>query len=363
VNLSKVPLKTYRTNFDGKNQTFKEINIQSAKDDEAMKIKREQMMKSGQMGQSGSSGFHDMDTDQIIKSIKENKSITEAEKEKRIANFQDQTKLMTMEKHLHPVNSFPGAKAENVLDENGKPLHNGWFWEEALKESGNDPVKAMSLLSFCGQDTNYGSASKMHNGDFLNCSEYGNWAHMPSILPDGAQLPPALEKEIVDVHQASPLPSANLQNKVLGTGTAKNYHTMESALIACQLAHKGYPKDEIVNISRDLGIIYRDLSYRHLTCPLREGSAGSKEQMMSKTSESSMQVYQDALTLMDTLNRDDKSNADTKLAKVSKPKGWDDKRYAQARIVTKQMLLDWDWTAAQHEDGAKWAVSVCSPKK
>ena len=42
-----------------------------------------------------------------------------------------------------------------------------------------------------------------------------------------------------------------------------------------------------------------------------------------------------------------------------KPEGWSEKRFTAAKDRMQTFFVDWEWTEAEHEAGAKFAATVC----
>jgi hypothetical protein len=46
-----------------------------------------------------------------------------------------------------------------------------------------------------------------------------------------------------------------------------------------------------------------------------------------------------------------------------RPKGWTEERFKKAKALFNLIMLDWDWTMAQHRAGAEFAAKNCLPSK
>jgi hypothetical protein len=250
-------------------------------------------------------------------------------------------------------NFFLGGNSSHVFDPQHHYLSEGWLWDAALKHTGQDPVKAMTLLAYCG--ANEGYRSPLNNTPFnpedqLVCPQIP-WIEMNGSLSSSAEIPKELEAEIIQTHSALGhyVPPGQTQAWV----PSKNYHIFASAYVGCQLAAQGHPVDRIVAVERALSSAYRDFTFRNEVCSIAHSPAGQSQPGT---------VSDDGVALIQQLKRSDSRNIDQKISGLRNSYDWNPQRFKKAKLQVKEWLLDWDWTIAQHEVGARWGAEVCGKK-
>lgn len=244
-------------------------------------------------------------------------------------------------------NFFLGDKISNVLDENGKPLEPGWLWQKALTFVGGDPVKAMRFLAYRGVEPEQRIARTdntiaLNHGDQQTANSPDSiWIALPQSLSSAASIPDDLELKLIAAH-----PNPDGHHATVN----KNYHIFSSAYIGCILASRGHSVDEIVKVEAAFSDAYRDFTFRNEVC--------SQAHIPAPQNAMSSIASDDAIDLMGQLKRDSTST-DSKMNSLKNNREWPTDRYDKAKALVLQYLLDWDWTRAQHEAGARWGAETC----
>lgn len=176
---------------------------------------------------------------------------------------------------------------------------------------------------------------------------------------------------------------------------AKYYHVYGGALIACEMIRKGAPPAFALWFTRNLAWYYRtarmnetaesyakmrnhmETTYRGYLASLKRGEAAlPKEEfaraVLSEYDEKDRFGWR--LDMMDAYELLERWGYGGELFGVrvpitesrvfffrrrSKPEEWSQTRFEAAKRRLETFLIDWEWTVAQHDAGARFAAKVC----
>lgn len=221
-------------------------------------------------------------------------------------------------------------------------------------------------------------------------------------------LPQSLGEE-VDISQQLKDRVAQIQSPGRGPQAlaAKHYHVYGGAFLACEGIQSGGHPQEVQEVTKNLAWTYRTARIQGtVQSGLQEldkeqkdykrwksdksfeewrKELGGAEGSARRASSERAWIEQDAAKVFDTMTIGmsiggvslhtnlqfpwEKNPVDQylheKSGKASPTKnswGWSDERYEKARLKALTYLVDWEWTMAQHEAGAAFAVKHCKPR-
>ncbi|MBI4425423.1 MAG: hypothetical protein HY554_16960 [Elusimicrobia bacterium] len=218
--------------------------------------------------------------------------------------------------------------------------------------------------------------------DFLEteediCPGSGSAFYAPGSLDEQADVDARTKTEVGD---------AQAPGKGAAALPAKHYHVLGGAAMACELIRKGSPPWLAVRLQSAFAWGYRalrtdrysqmwrasrdDLTRRYEDQKAAGGAPGSLEDFAEKLG--APLATMDAAELMrlrgygggDILGRrvpvtNLRVDWPWNYFREVRPRGWSDKRYEAAVRAVKAALVDFEWTTAQHEAGARFAAEHC----
>lgn len=290
----------------------------------------------------------------------------------------------------------------------------GWVWDLALKNANGNPNRAMDLIGLCGHDNRFQGAKSFINKEtgqktYLNCPEGSSPFFVPQALGKDADISGDLKNKIQQIQ--NPKGTSNIP--------AKYYHTMGEAFVSCQLIQKGHKPEDVIEVAKLAARVYRSIYLCQKTAPYLDiknalalpmdisdingiekfiekkmttckpeeppgigkkpcdilkwhfGESFSKASALEKRQiVTEIMSLVDASTLYQTwyipctdirlLGPGDIANSKNLWSsKLIQPDGWSDERYERAKYILATWDIDFKWTVAQHEAGAKFAARVC----
>lgn len=296
-----------------------------------------------------------------------------------------------------------------------KDYEPGWLWKLALKNANGDPNRAMDIIGLCGHDNRFQGAKAFINKEtgqktFLNCPDGSSPFFVPQALHKEADISNNLKKKIQELQN----PYGN--SKI----PAKYYHIMGEAFVSCQLIQKGHSAEDVIEVAKLAARVYRSIylwqkispymeiknalalpinisgiddikkfiEKKMLTCnPEQPPNVINKkpcdtlkwqfgERFSNASALEKKQIVTEIINLIDAttlyqtwyipftdirlFGPDDIANSKNSwYSQLIQPDGWSNERYERAKYILATWDIDFKWTVAQHEAGAKFAASVC----
>lgn len=143
----------------------------------------------------------------------------------------------------------------------------------------------------------------------------------------------------------------------------KNYHVLAAAFVACEMISRGHPPSDIIHLQKVLAWSYRTATYSQYVCAdsdeaelMRRWAVGGQRLHVGN---STFDIPQSnfSIAIPAWLDKNPEWNA------LQRPKGWTESRYDDAKFKFQKNMIDWDWTIAQHEAGARFGAKVCARQK